>query len=1414
MTTLLAGVCVMKTSLKILPYFMILSCASASAEIITDGSMGAAKNLAGNQFQIPQYLGTTVGNNLFHSFSQFNLYQGDSATFSGADNIKNVISRVTGGNISIINGLLRSSIGNANFYFINPAGVTFGAEAQVDVPSAFHVSSADYLRFTNGEQFSSNLSSASALSVAEPSGFGFVNNQGTVQIQNSALVFTPSSNVSFSANAVVIEQGSLQNPTGSIAIYSAGSSPVAVELNQHSVSALAGQTTITDSVLDVSGDGAGLVTLRSGTINLNNTVLRADNLGQNHANASKGVDVFSHTLTLANGAVISSAVNSAGSGANLTVNTGELLLDGQGTKTGLETTVNEMGGNAGHINIKAEQMALYYGGVIRSDTFGTGNAGNIDINSGQMQMTALGSIIETGILTTTDKTATGNAGKIHVNSDKLAVMNAAAISSYSKSAGSAGNVTINAAQLLIDGQGNGAEISSNAADINSTATAKAGNITLTSNDITLLNGGIIRSNISTPNNAGNVTINADNLLIDAQSGVVTGIIATNTNNSWTDDNAGNSGAIDITVHKLSLLNGGEISGQTWSRGDAGHISVKASDILIDPLNTNVGRTTAFTDGTGIFSDARAFSTGKASTIDLHTDKLTVLNGGRISSDTYSNGNAGNVQIDAKTLVVNGNGMNTEISSDAMPNSSGKAGTVKVSAAQLQLLNAGTISSSTKSSGNAGNVTVNANSLVINGQDNPLYTGIFSDAYKTSTGNAGEVSITTNDLSVFNSGAISTSIWSKGHAGNVAITAKTLLVDGQNSRKATGISSNAQLGSSGDAKTIALNVDDLMLVNGGQIRSDSMGQGNAGNVVIDAKQVAINRQSSLVDTGVFTDTTLLSGSGHAGKINLTTDSLSLKSGAEISSNTDNQGNAGSIAIVGKQISIDGQGNNAVTGVFSDASELASGGHGGVVMVNSDSLHISHAGIISSNSYSRGNAGTVDVASKQLTLQSSGKISSSTFNQGRAGDVSVTADSLTVQGANSGVFAAASKTSSGQTGQLYVHAKQRLDLSNGGSLSIQNAGNAANAGAVKSGVLSAISPIIQLDNGVITAATSGNVDAGTVNVAATHTLTAQHNASITSSTSAPGAAGNVTVIAPIIHLDNSVISSEATAQSGGQTSDIKVFANHSVSLVNQGKISMQDDASVASPPLIKPSRVTVAAPNVNLKNSQITTTSTGNIDAGDIDVRFSGRLTMDPSFIITTAYIGNGGNINVQGGQGILLQDSGFLTSSFGVNGNGGNINVTADVLTLKTGVIQANAVGGAGGNINLHLKSLISSQNQLIKGGKQVLWQPFKTGLNVVQAASENGVSGEVNSTAPQFDISGSISGLNANALALPRIETDTCRGALAKVSSLARNGMGGLPITEKNSGFIPPLVSSVTYNKNTSRKIIQKQHGECHYNAE
>ena len=144
------------------------------AEVATDGTLGPQKTLNGPIFAISDNLGQTVGPNLFHSFAAFNIASDEAAVFTGPAQISNIIGRVTGGNLSSIDGLLKSEIAGADVYLINPAGVVFGPNASLNVGGSLHVSTADFLRLGDDGIFYAEISEDSVLTVDSPSAFGFL----------------------------------------------------------------------------------------------------------------------------------------------------------------------------------------------------------------------------------------------------------------------------------------------------------------------------------------------------------------------------------------------------------------------------------------------------------------------------------------------------------------------------------------------------------------------------------------------------------------------------------------------------------------------------------------------------------------------------------------------------------------------------------------------------------------------------------------------------------------------------------------------------------------------------------------------------------------------------------------------------------------------------------------------------------------------------------------------------------------------------------------------------------------------------------------------------------------------------------------------------------------------------------------
>jgi filamentous hemagglutinin family protein len=228
------------TSKKLLSLLIITLSQSTqiSAEIVLDGTLGGyAGPLQGPDFAIEANLGQQKGNNLFHSFETFNLNRDQSATFSGPTSLENIISRVTGGQASYINGKLASKI-PANMYFLNPAGVILGEHARLDVQGSLYISTADYLRLGTTGRFAATHPENTLLTIAPPTAFGFLDTTpAPISKQQSVLEVQNGKTLSFIGGDLTIEDkhftgqenAMLNAPDGQInlvSVASAGEVPV------------------------------------------------------------------------------------------------------------------------------------------------------------------------------------------------------------------------------------------------------------------------------------------------------------------------------------------------------------------------------------------------------------------------------------------------------------------------------------------------------------------------------------------------------------------------------------------------------------------------------------------------------------------------------------------------------------------------------------------------------------------------------------------------------------------------------------------------------------------------------------------------------------------------------------------------------------------------------------------------------------------------------------------------------------------------------------------------------------------------------------------------------------------------------------------------------------------------------------
>ena len=192
--------------------------ANVCAEVVLEGNLTLIKDSTNQEFSITEDLGQTSGDNLYHGFESFSISAGETATFSGSSNIKNIISRVSGNNASNIDGTLRSTIDGANLWLLNPNGVLFGENASLDITGSFYSSTADYLKFDNDDQyFTDTTNQNSTLSSSNPTSFGFLSSDtSSIVINNSELSVSGSQSINVVGGAINLYQAEIGAEEGEI----------------------------------------------------------------------------------------------------------------------------------------------------------------------------------------------------------------------------------------------------------------------------------------------------------------------------------------------------------------------------------------------------------------------------------------------------------------------------------------------------------------------------------------------------------------------------------------------------------------------------------------------------------------------------------------------------------------------------------------------------------------------------------------------------------------------------------------------------------------------------------------------------------------------------------------------------------------------------------------------------------------------------------------------------------------------------------------------------------------------------------------------------------------------------------------------------------------------------------------------
>jgi len=208
----------LKVSIFILSIFTSISIASkAQAEIIsTLNDANTIVNQTGNTFTITG--GTQVDANLFHSLQKFGLNENQIADFVTNPGTRNVLGRISGGDASVINGLIKITGSDANLYLMNPAGIIFGSGARLDVPGSFTATTANGIGFGD-KWFNAFGANNYAELIGEPNSFAFTMSEpGAIAIDGFGnLAVKPGQNLTFIGGTVVNTRG-LIAPGGGVTV--------------------------------------------------------------------------------------------------------------------------------------------------------------------------------------------------------------------------------------------------------------------------------------------------------------------------------------------------------------------------------------------------------------------------------------------------------------------------------------------------------------------------------------------------------------------------------------------------------------------------------------------------------------------------------------------------------------------------------------------------------------------------------------------------------------------------------------------------------------------------------------------------------------------------------------------------------------------------------------------------------------------------------------------------------------------------------------------------------------------------------------------------------------------------------------------------------------------------------------------
>ena len=1015
--------------------------ALAQSDVVPDDTLGSESSLVvpgadGLPIDIIEG-GAKRGENLFHSFQEFNISAGQGVYFANPAGIATILSRVTGQNSSDILGTL-GVLGEADLLLMNPNGIIFGENAQLNVGGSFVATTANAIAFPSGGVFSQNsaVEPQSPLLTVDPSALLFnqivsqptysIAVRGNLSVDEAQRLLLVGGNAFPDATAtgkVLIDGGTLRAPGGRIelgGLAAPGMVGLSIEgttpgLNLPLDAQRADITFDNAALADVSASDSGDIAIYAQDLSIQQlSEVRAGIAAPSADNGSAGdikidaigkIDIAGATSSTQRSGIVNSVESgSVGQGGDIGITTGSLSVT---SGAQLNTSIRGVG-DAGNVVIDAQDDVTFEGGQGVGSAFASSRA-----------------------YSRVERDAVGQGGDIRITAGSLSVNRGAILSASARGEGDSGNVTVNARdQVVLNGRGPDG-FGGIYSQVLSSAVGNGGNveITVTEGSLFVTNGGEINTSTSGQGNAGDIVIGTRDA-VRFEGGRVQGDTFASSralSQARNSDEVGQAGDIRIATGTLSVAEGAFLSASTFRQGNPGNVIINARDQVVLSGTEPDG----FEAIGGIYSQVLSEAIGDEGKIEITVAEgsLLVTNGAQVITRTQGQGNAGSILIETRDRVTFDN--DADILSNVDTSARGDGGNITVTTRDLFVTNGARMETLTRGEGNAGNVFVNASDEVsiagISLGRQPASAVRSGVTGANARGAGGGIQIVTGSLNISEGGRLESGTQGRGDAGDLIIRARNNVTVAGASANREAISaaiSRVDTGARGEGGNIDITAGSLSVSEGARLNAETSGIGNAGNVLVNVRDRATFDNNATAFSRVSKDA---EGNGGDIEITVTDGSLSVLNGSRLETRVRPGGNgdAGNISIQTRDtVTFAGASQQrGASGAFSQVERTGTGEGGNITITVTDGLLLIADGARAATlTRGEGNAGDLAITADQLTLQNRGQLLASGQGDFSAGNLTTTADNILLDSRSS----IEANTESGDFGNITLNVQDSLLL----------------------------------------------------------------------------------------------------------------------------------------------------------------------------------------------------------------------------------------------------------------------------------------------------------------------------------------------------------------------------------------------------